>query len=147
MATHMHLSAANSRATLFSAALLATTQAFARELPITGIYGNDRGCELFAKGGDSAVYTDGATIENDDPSYNPQIDAEPVIVTSKAIVSYEVGCVPLNNGFGKIVCEPDDMNGEMTLHLTLDAATDTLLLGEENPEPLHRCPTDENATM
>lgn len=142
------------RTLLLLAALSTASPALAGTLPITGSYGNDRGCSLYANGGEEAVYSDGWTVNDiaadangtiimqDDPNY-----PDPTLVLPTVIIGYELSCVPQGNTLGEIQCEYSDMNGDMTVTLSLDVATDTLLFGAENPEALHRCPASEPATM
>lgn len=111
-------------------------------LPIAGIYGNDRGCSLYKKGGFDAVYTDGLTIEDTVP-WNYQ---EPIVARHTDIVGLELLCVPQGDTLGAVHCESSDMNGDMSFTLALDEATDTLSIDPAWGE-LHRCLTAESPLM
>lgn len=133
---------------LLLAALSTASPAFAGTLPITGIYGNNSGCLLYAKGGEDAVYTAGQSLIEyyGDENYvlASTLTQEPIVVTPEVIWGLELRCVPKGSALGLIQCEHSDMSGNFTLTLELNAATDILTIGI-GPEALHRCP--ESATM
>lgn len=119
---------------LLLAALSTASPAFAGTLPITGVYGNDEGCSLFAKGGAEAVFYDASP--------------DGVIAQPTGLIGLEMECTPSASGHGVFSVDCGEATDDLTLTLAFDQSTDTITADTPSgPEALHRCPTNETPLM
>lgn len=120
---------------LLLAALSTASPAFAGTLPITGVYGNDEGCSLFAKGGENEVFYPAS-----------EASGNGVIVQPTGMTGLEMECIPSESGHGVFSVDCGDATDDLTFTFAFDQSADTLTTDfAKAPEVLHRC--SEPATM